>query len=196
MRISPTLSPTVFTSPKCPLSRTRSIRAAIRARACKSFRPFSHRVKTSGLDDIQHVYYITQLMLGKMRRLRQRQKTLPIFRIPLYASRPSTAAPFPNPATAAEPARRIRIVAAIQKGFSYDEIARDEAISHERVRQIVVETMRRNDEFSRDLRFVQAARLAICTIGGNYGHRAVLFGAHAYAIGNELSYVSPRASMY
>jgi hypothetical protein len=67
--------------------------------------------------------------------------------------------PRPRRTAAEREARRIRIIAAIQNGFSYDEIARDEAISHERVRQIVVETMRRNDEFSRDLRFVQAARL-------------------------------------
>ncbi len=67
--------------------------------------------------------------------------------------------PRPRRTAAEREARRIRIVAAIQNGFSYDEIAREEAISHERVRQIVVETMRRNDEFSRDLRFVQAARL-------------------------------------
>lgn len=67
--------------------------------------------------------------------------------------------PRPRRTAAEREARRIRIVAAIQNGFSYDEIARDEAISHERVRQIIVETMRRNDEFSRDLRFVQAARL-------------------------------------
>jgi hypothetical protein len=67
--------------------------------------------------------------------------------------------PRPRRTAAEREARRIRIVAAIQNGFSYDEIAREEAIGHERVRQIVVETMRRNDEFSRDLRFVQAARL-------------------------------------
>jgi len=67
--------------------------------------------------------------------------------------------PRPRRTAAEREARRIRIVAAIQNGFNYDEIAREEAISHERVRQIVVETMRRNDEFSRDLRFIQAARL-------------------------------------
>jgi hypothetical protein len=62
--------------------------------------------------------------------------------------------------TAAErESRRFRIVASIQNGFGYDEIARAEAITHERVRQIVVESIRRNEEHSHDLRFVQAARL-------------------------------------
>jgi len=68
--------------------------------------------------------------------------------------------PRPRRTAAERESRRFRIVAAIQSGFGYDEIAaRAEAITHERVRQIVVEFMRRNEEHSRDLRFVQAARL-------------------------------------
>ena len=62
--------------------------------------------------------------------------------------------------TAAErETRRHRIIAAVEAGFGYDEIARTEGITHERVRQIVVETLRRDDEAARDHRFVQAARL-------------------------------------
>ena len=67
--------------------------------------------------------------------------------------------PRPLGAAADHDARRIWIVAAIRNGVSYDAIARRETISRERVREIVVETKRRNDDFARDLRFLQAARL-------------------------------------
>jgi len=69
--------------------------------------------------------------------------------------------PKPRPyRTAAErEARHMRIVVAIQDGVSYDEIARAEAIGPQRVRQIVVETMRRKDRFLRDFAPVEAARL-------------------------------------
>ena len=59
--------------------------------------------------------------------------------------------PKPRPLCAAadREAQRLRIVAAIRNGVSYDTIARRETISRERVLEIVVETMRRNDDFGR-----------------------------------------------
>ena len=62
-------------------------------------------------------------------------------------------------AAADREAQPIRIVAAIRNGVGYDAIARRATISRERVLEIVVETMRGNDDFARDLRFLEVARL-------------------------------------
>jgi len=67
--------------------------------------------------------------------------------------------PHPLCAAADRDARRIRIVAAIRIGVICDAIARRETISRESVLEIVVETMRGNDDFARDLRFLEVARL-------------------------------------
>lgn len=55
--------------------------------------------------------------------------------------------------------RRIRILAAMLNGANYDEIAAIEKLSRERVRQIVVESLRNNDREKEDHRRIQAARL-------------------------------------
>ena len=67
--------------------------------------------------------------------------------------------PRPLGAAADREAQPIPIVAAIRDGVSYEAIGRRETISRERVLEIVVETMRRNDDLARNLRFLQAARL-------------------------------------
>jgi hypothetical protein len=56
--------------------------------------------------------------------------------------------------------RRIRILAMVQAGFSYEAIARDENLSRERVRQIVAQSLREPDGGTRlDHARVQLARL-------------------------------------
>ena len=56
--------------------------------------------------------------------------------------------------------RRIRILAMVQSGFSYEAIARDENLSRERVRQIVAQSLDEREGGTRlDLARVQIARL-------------------------------------
>jgi hypothetical protein len=56
--------------------------------------------------------------------------------------------------------RRIRILAMVQTGFSYEAIARDENLSRERVRQIVAQSLNEPDGGTRlDHARVQLARL-------------------------------------
>jgi hypothetical protein len=56
--------------------------------------------------------------------------------------------------------RRIRILAMVQAGFSYEAIARDENLSRERVRQIVAQSLDEREGGTRlDLNRVQIARL-------------------------------------
>jgi hypothetical protein len=56
--------------------------------------------------------------------------------------------------------RRIRILAMVQSGFSYEAIARDESLSRERVRQIVAQSLDERQRGTRlDLARVQVARL-------------------------------------
>lgn len=56
--------------------------------------------------------------------------------------------------------RRIRILAMVQSGFSYEAIARDESLSRERVRQIVAQSLDEREGGTRlDLARVQVARL-------------------------------------
>lgn len=56
--------------------------------------------------------------------------------------------------------RRIRILAMVQAGFSYEAIARDEHLSRERVRQIVAQSLAEPDDGTRlDHARVQIARL-------------------------------------
>ena len=56
--------------------------------------------------------------------------------------------------------RRIRIMGMVRSGFSYEEIARDECLSRERIRQIEAKALRqlRAPERARRLRALLAAR--------------------------------------
>ena len=56
-------------------------------------------------------------------------------------------------------ARRIRIMASVRDGFSYDEIGRREELSRERIRQIVSQSVREHKDDVSDLPRVQIARL-------------------------------------
>jgi hypothetical protein len=56
--------------------------------------------------------------------------------------------------------RRIRIMGMVRSGFSYEEIARDERLSRERIRQIVTQSLKTDDRADRvDQARVQMARL-------------------------------------
>ena len=56
--------------------------------------------------------------------------------------------------------RRIRIMGMVRSGFSYEEIARDECLSRERIRQIVTQSLKTDDRADRvDQARVQMARL-------------------------------------
>ena len=56
--------------------------------------------------------------------------------------------------------RRIRIMGMVRSGFSYEEIARDERLSRERIRQIVTQSLKTDDGANRvDQARVQMARL-------------------------------------
>ena len=56
--------------------------------------------------------------------------------------------------------RRIRIMGMVRSGFSYEEIARDERLSRERIRQIVTQSLKTGDRADRvDQARVQMARL-------------------------------------
>ncbi|HEY3720604.1 MAG TPA: hypothetical protein VGL41_10750 [Roseiarcus sp.] len=56
--------------------------------------------------------------------------------------------------------RRIRIMAMVRSGFSYEEIARDERVSRERIRQIVTQSLKTDDRADRvDQARLQMARL-------------------------------------
>ena len=56
--------------------------------------------------------------------------------------------------------RRIRIMAMVRSGYSYEEIARDERVSRERIRQIVTQSLKTHDRADRvDQARVQMARL-------------------------------------
>ena len=56
--------------------------------------------------------------------------------------------------------RRIRIMGMVRSGFSYEEIARDECLSRERIRQIVTQSLKTDDGVNRvDQARVQMARL-------------------------------------
>ena len=56
--------------------------------------------------------------------------------------------------------RRIRIMGMVRSGFSYEEIARDERLSRERIRQIVTQSLKTDDGADRvDQARVQMARL-------------------------------------
>jgi len=55
---------------------------------------------------------------------------------------------------------RIRIMGMVRSGFSYEEIARDECLSRERIRQIVTQSLKTDDRADRvDQARVQMARL-------------------------------------
>jgi hypothetical protein len=56
--------------------------------------------------------------------------------------------------------RRIRIMGMVRSGFSYEEIARDERLSRERIRQIVTQSLKTRDGVDRvDCVRLQRARL-------------------------------------
>src|ERR1700691_2413506 len=56
--------------------------------------------------------------------------------------------------------RRIRIMGMVRSGFSYEEIARDERLSRERIRQIVTQSLKTDDGANRvDQARVRMARL-------------------------------------
>ena len=56
--------------------------------------------------------------------------------------------------------RRIWIMGMVRSGFSYEEIARDECLSRERIRQIVTQSLKTDDRVDRvDQARVQMARL-------------------------------------
>jgi hypothetical protein len=56
--------------------------------------------------------------------------------------------------------RRIRIMAMVRSGYSYEEIARDERVSRERIRQIVTQSLKTDDWADRvDQARLQMARL-------------------------------------
>ena len=65
----------------------------------------------------------------------------------------------PYGSAATREVRRIRILAGIRDGSGFDEIARRERITRERVRQIVGETLRRDDVSKDEHWRVQSARL-------------------------------------
>jgi hypothetical protein len=65
----------------------------------------------------------------------------------------------PYGSAATREVRRIRILGMVRNGAGFDEIARVEKISRERVRQIVGETLRRDDLGKDDHWRVQSARL-------------------------------------
>jgi hypothetical protein len=65
----------------------------------------------------------------------------------------------PYGSAATREVRRIRILSMIRKGADFSEIARVEKISRERVRQIVGETLRRDDLGKDEHWRVQSARL-------------------------------------
>jgi hypothetical protein len=65
----------------------------------------------------------------------------------------------PYGSAATREVRRIRILAMIRDGLGFDEIAHRERISRERVRQIVGETLRRDDVGKDEHWRVQSARL-------------------------------------
>ena len=65
--------------------------------------------------------------------------------------------PYGNAAT--REARRFRVLGMIRGGARYDEIAAAEGISRERVRQIVIRSLERDDFDKDEHRRVQAARL-------------------------------------
>jgi hypothetical protein len=48
--------------------------------------------------------------------------------------------------------RRIRIMGMVRSGFSYEEIARDERLSRERIRQIVTQSLKTDDGANRSIR--------------------------------------------
>jgi hypothetical protein len=62
--------------------------------------------------------------------------------------------------TARQREERIRIMGMVRSGFSYEEIARDERLSRERIRQIVTQSLKTDDRADRvDQARVQMARL-------------------------------------
>ncbi len=75
-------------------------------------------------------------------------------------SQPSPSAPIVRRTAREREQRRIRILAMVQAGFSYEAIAREENLSRERVRQIVAQALREPDGGTRlDHARVQLARL-------------------------------------
>ncbi len=76
------------------------------------------------------------------------------------SSPPAPSAPIVRRIAREREQRRIRILAMVQAGFSYEAIARDENLSRERVRQIVAQALREPDDGTRlDHARVQLARL-------------------------------------
>ncbi len=76
------------------------------------------------------------------------------------SSPPAPSAPIVRRTAREREQRRIRILAMVQAGFSYEAIARDENLSRERVRQIVAQALREPDDGTRlDHARVQLARL-------------------------------------
>jgi hypothetical protein len=77
------------------------------------------------------------------------------------AADPDPAAVFHTPPTAADRvARRVRILARLEEGWSYDKIGDMEGLTRERVRQIVVESLRQREvDPSYEHALMQSARL-------------------------------------
>ena len=78
---------------------------------------------------------------------------------PLSPRNPPYVTPPPSRLRCSREVRRIRILGIIRNGARYDEIAGAEGITRERVRQIVLDSLRRDDFEKEDHRRVQAARL-------------------------------------
>jgi hypothetical protein len=73
---------------------------------------------------------------------------------------PPLSAPVPRRTAREREQRRIRILAMVRAGFSYEAIARDENLSRERVRQIVAQSLEEPEGATRlDHARVQIARL-------------------------------------
>ena len=98
---------------------------------------------------------VKQSLVTKFFRKSENQDKLPPF--PFEACAMCLTRPYGNAAT--REARRLRVLGMIRGGARYDEIAAAEGISRERVRQIVIRSLERDDFDKDEHRRVQAARL-------------------------------------